>query len=113
MRRRRPSRRPASTISPCCACPPRRPRTFPRVPPPHPAFNEEDVHAGCQLARELHLGFVTVRPADLGLAAKWMQGIDTSTGSTISVPHGDDTTAVKVYAVRDLIQRGARHIETA
>jgi deoxyribose-phosphate aldolase len=79
----------------------------------HPTFNEEDVHAGCQLARELRLGFVTVRPSDLGLAAKWMQGSETSIGSTIGVPHGEDTTAVKVYGVRDLIQRGARHIETA
>ncbi len=79
----------------------------------NPTFTEEDVHAGCQLSRELRLGFVTVRPSDLGLAAKWMEGGATSIGSTVGAPHGEDTTAVKVYAVRDLIQRGARHVETA
>jgi deoxyribose-phosphate aldolase len=115
MRRRRPSRRPASVVKSLPPVPASPEDLAPILEYPllNPTFTEEDVHAGCQLARELRLGFVTVRPSDLGLAAKWIQGSETSIGSTVSVPHGEDTTAIKVYAVRDLIQRGARHIETA
>jgi deoxyribose-phosphate aldolase len=75
-------------------------------------FTEEDVHSGCQLALELALGSVTVRPCDLGLAAKWVHGSEVSIGSLAGGANGEETTAVKVYAARDLLQRGARHIQT-
>jgi deoxyribose-phosphate aldolase len=73
-------------------------------------LTEDDIHSGCGLASELGLGWVTVRPSDVSLAAKWVTGV--SIGSVVSYPDGTETTAVKVYATRDLLQRGARHIET-
>jgi deoxyribose-phosphate aldolase len=73
-------------------------------------LTEDDIHAGCALACKLGLGWVTVRPCDVSLAAKWVTGV--SIGSVVSYPDGNETTAVKVYATRDLLQRGARHIET-
>jgi deoxyribose-phosphate aldolase len=75
-------------------------------------LTEADVHAACGLACELALGWVTVRPCDLALAAKWVERSGVCIGSVAGYPDGTETTAVKVYAVRDLLQRGARHIET-
>jgi len=75
-------------------------------------LTEDDIHAGCRLACELGLGWVTVRPCDVSLAAKWVEGSGVSIGSVVSHPDGNETTAVKIYATRDLLQRGARHIET-
>ncbi len=77
-----------------------------------PRLSEEEIHAGCELARSLALGSVTVRPCDLAPAAKWVEGTGVSIGSVVSYPDGNETTAVKVYGCRDLLQRGARHIET-
>jgi deoxyribose-phosphate aldolase len=74
-------------------------------------LTEDDIHAGCTLACELGLGWVTIRPCDVSLAAKWVTGV--SIGSVVSYPDGSDTTTVKIYATRDLLQRGAGHIETA
>jgi deoxyribose-phosphate aldolase len=74
-------------------------------------LTEDEVHAGCALACELGLGCVTVRPCDLSFAAKWVTGV--SIGSVVSYPDGNETTTVKVYATRDLLQRGARHIQTS
>jgi len=75
-------------------------------------LSEEHVHDAAQAARSLGLGFVTVRPCDVALVSKWLQGGPTRVSSAVSFPSGDDTTAVKVFAVRDLLQRGATGIET-
>src|SRR5580765_7441220 len=69
-------------------------------------LSEEHVHGAAQAARSLGLGFVTVRPCDLALVSKWLQGGPTRVSSAVSFPNGDDTTAVKVFAVRDLLQHG-------
>src|SRR4051812_12216105 len=77
-----------------------------------PVLSEEHVHGAAQSARSLGLGFVTVRPCDVALVSKWIQGGPTGVSSAVSFPSGHDTTAGKVFAVRDLLQRGATGIET-
>lgn len=76
-----------------------------------PWFSEEQVHAGCRQARELDLRSVIVRPSDLDLARDWVDGENVRLGSVCAYPHGNTTTGVKQYEVRDLIRRGAKDIE--
>jgi len=78
-----------------------------------PDLSEEQIHAGCQLARELGLAQITVRPSDVEIVSQWMRGSGIALGSVVGYPHGSGTTSAKVFATRDLLQRGAARIETA
>jgi deoxyribose-phosphate aldolase len=75
-------------------------------------FSEEEVaHAG-EVARNYRVGRLTVRPADLDLVTRWMQGSGIQIGTTAGYPDGAETTSAKLFAVRDALQRGATSIET-
>lgn len=77
-----------------------------------PALTEEQVSQACGVAKKYRVGRITVRPADLDLVCEWMKGSGIPVCAAISYPHGADTTAVKLYAVRDALSRGARCVET-
>jgi deoxyribose-phosphate aldolase len=77
-----------------------------------PSLSEEQVAQACGVARNRGVGRITVRPADLDLVSDWLKGSGIPIGTAVSYPHGTDTTAVKLYAVRDALSRGARFIET-
>jgi len=55
-------------------------------------------------ARQCDVGIVTVRPSDMDLAVRGLQG------SVVSYPYGFQNTAVKLYEARDLLRRGAREL---
>ncbi|HEY3742775.1 MAG TPA: hypothetical protein VGL53_23175 [Bryobacteraceae bacterium] len=77
-----------------------------------PAFPESHISDGCDLARRYQFGSITVRPSDAQLASKWMEASGVTVASVAGFPHGNETTATKIYAIRDLIQRGVGEIET-
>ncbi len=74
-----------------------------------PEFSEERVAEGCELARQYGVASVIVRPSDIDLAARWTRSAF-SLGAAVDWPHGFSTTAVKQYAVRDALRRGAKEI---
>jgi deoxyribose-phosphate aldolase len=76
-----------------------------------PELTEEEVEQGCRLAREYGVASVTVRPADVDLAAQWMRDSSVPVGTVSGFPHGSATTAAKLYETRDLLRRGAREID--
>jgi deoxyribose-phosphate aldolase len=76
-----------------------------------PELTEEQVEAGCRLAREYGVASVSVRPGDVDLAAQWLSGSSVAVGSVAGFPHGSSTTAAKLYEVRDLLRRGAREMD--
>jgi deoxyribose-phosphate aldolase len=77
-----------------------------------PELSEEEVHTGCEIARQYRIAAVTVRPSDADLAVSWMRGSGVAVGSIVSYPHGSSTTSVKLYETRDLIRRGITEIDT-
>lgn len=77
-----------------------------------PNLPEEAVSRACDQARRDRIGAVTLRPADVQLASEWLKGSGVTPVGVVSYPHGAATTAVKNYETRDLLQRGARGIET-
>jgi deoxyribose-phosphate aldolase len=55
---------------------------------------------------------VLVRPSDVDLAVHWMKGSTVALGTVADWPHGSSSTSVKTYAVRDMLRRGAKEIDT-
>jgi deoxyribose-phosphate aldolase len=77
-----------------------------------PDASEEDIHAGCEIARQYQVAAVTVRPSDADLAVRWMQGSGVAVGSVVSYPLGSATTSAKLYETRDLLRLGVKEIDT-
>ena len=76
-----------------------------------PELTDEQVAAGCDLARRYQVASVSVRPCDVELAARLLDGSDVAVGSVAGFPHGSSTTAVKLYEIRDVLRRGAKEVD--
>ena len=77
-----------------------------------PELSEEEVRAGCEIARQYGIAAIGVRPCDADLAVRWMEGSGVAVASVAGYPHGSSTTAVKLYETRDLLRRGVKEIDT-
>jgi deoxyribose-phosphate aldolase len=76
-----------------------------------PELTDDEVMAGCELARKYDVATVSVRPCDVEMAARVLAGSAVKVGSLAGFPHGSSTTAVKLYEARDVLRRGAREID--
>lgn len=76
-----------------------------------PELSDEQVIEGCKLARRYDVASVCVRPSDVDLAVRTLEGCAVAVGSVAGFPHGGSTTPVKVYETRDLLRRGAKEID--
>ena len=76
-----------------------------------PELTEAEVIAGCQLAAHYHVASVCVKPADVALAARLLQGSDVAVGTVIGFPHGGSTTAAKVFEAREALANGAVELD--
>ncbi len=76
-----------------------------------PELTDEQVVAGCELAKRYQVASVTVRPCDIDLAVRLLGGSGVAVGSIAGFPHGSSTTAVKLYEVRDVLRRGAKEVD--
>jgi deoxyribose-phosphate aldolase len=76
-----------------------------------PELTDEQVVAGCELARRYQVASVSVRPCDVDLAVRLLEGSGVTVGSLAGFPHGSTTTAVKLYEIRDVLRRGAKEID--
>jgi len=76
-----------------------------------PELTDEQVVDGLELAKRYGVASVSVRPCDIDLAARTLQGSSVKPGSVSGFPHGSQNTATKLYETRDLLRRGAREID--
>jgi len=76
-----------------------------------PELTDEQVIAGCELAKRYQVASVSVRPCDVDLAVRMLSGSGVPVGSIAGFPHGSTTTAVKLYEVRDVLRRGAKEVD--
>jgi deoxyribose-phosphate aldolase len=77
-----------------------------------PELSAGDVHTGCEIARYYQVAAVCVRPSDVDLVLRWMEGSGIPVSSTVSFPHGAATTPVKIFETRDLLVRGVKEVDT-
>jgi deoxyribose-phosphate aldolase len=76
-----------------------------------PQLTVTEVETGCALAARYHVASVCVRPSDVPLAAKLLDGTDVLVGTVAGFPHGSTATAVKVAETRLAIEQGAAEID--
>ena len=76
-----------------------------------PELTDEQVVAGCELAKRYQVASVSLRPCDVDLAVRLLNGSGVTVGSLAGFPHGSTTTAVKLYEIRDVLRRGAKEID--
>ncbi len=76
-----------------------------------PELGDPQVAEGCQVAQEYGVASVTVRPSDIDLAVRLMDGSGVPVGTVAGFPHGAETTATKLYECRDALRRGAREVD--
>ena len=76
-----------------------------------PELTDEDVIAGMELAKRYGIACVLVRPCDIDLAARTLQGSAVKPGAVVGFPHGSSNTGTKLYEARDMLRRGAREID--
>jgi deoxyribose-phosphate aldolase len=77
----------------------------------HPAMRDDDLDQGLELARELNVGAVCVKPCDVRAAARRLEGTDTVVCSVVAFPHGNSLGAIKVQEAKCAIDDGAREID--
>jgi deoxyribose-phosphate aldolase len=75
-----------------------------------PELSEEQVSAGLCLARDYRVASAVVRPCDVDLAVRILDGSGVAVASVAGFPHGSSNTATKLYEGRDLLRRGAKEI---
>ena len=76
-----------------------------------PELTDDQVAEGCALAKRYQVASVSVRPSDVDLAVRLLEGSGVAVGSVSGFPHGSTTTATKLYETRDLVRRGAKEID--
>jgi deoxyribose-phosphate aldolase len=76
-----------------------------------PELPEADVIAGCELAKKYHVASVCVKPADVKLAAKILEGSDVAVGTVLGFPHGNSTTVIKVAEGKQALADGAVELD--
>jgi deoxyribose-phosphate aldolase len=76
-----------------------------------PELTTVQVVEGLELALRYNVAIVSIRPCDLDLAVRLLDGSTVKPGSVAGFPHGTPNTAVKLYETRDLLRRGAREID--
>ncbi len=53
-----------------------------------PELTQDEMRAGCEIAREYDVASVCISPASVPLAARILQGSDVHVGTVIGFPHG-------------------------
>lgn len=76
-----------------------------------PELTEDDVAAGCELARRYNVASVCVKPCHVTLAARLLAGSDVRVGTVVSFPHGNSTTATKAFEAQEAVANGAEELD--
>lgn len=76
-----------------------------------PELTDDDVIAGCELAKRYNVASVCVKPYHVPLAARLLADSDVKVGTVVGFPHGGVTTETKAFEARDAIANGAEELD--
>lgn len=76
-----------------------------------PAMTEEEVIAGCELAKQHRAASVCVKPCDVNLAASILKGTEVQVGTVIGFPYGSSVTKIKMAEARQAMLDGAVELD--
>ena len=76
-----------------------------------PELTQDEMRAGCEIAREYDVASVCISPASVPLAARILQGSDVHVGTVIGFPHGYAAPGVKALEARQAMNDGATELD--
>lgn len=77
----------------------------------HPTMSDSEIAAGCQLAADLKLRSVCVKPYAIPLADSLLRGTDVAVGTVIGFPHGSHPSAIKAAEADWACRAGAVELD--
>lgn len=77
----------------------------------HPTLTDEQLRAGCELARRYNVASVCVKPYAVKIAGEYLEGCDVAVDAVVGFPHGNSTIKVKVFETEQAIEDGAGEID--
>lgn len=77
----------------------------------HPTLTDDELSAGCDLARRYGVASVCIKPYAVPLAVACLRGSEVKVGTVIGFPHGSSTTAVKVFEADQACRDGAEELD--
>ncbi|MGD8967720.1 MAG: deoxyribose-phosphate aldolase [Anaerolineae bacterium] len=76
-----------------------------------PELTDEDVTAGCELAKRYHVASVCVKPYHVPLAARLLADSDVKVGTVVGFPHGAHTSESKAFEAQEAAANGAEELD--
>jgi deoxyribose-phosphate aldolase len=76
-----------------------------------PVNTDEDLKMQCAVAKKYQVASVCVKPYAVQQAVKLLKGSDVKVGCVIGFPHGNSSTAVKVFEAEQACNEGATEID--
>ena len=76
-----------------------------------PELTTQQIVDGCYLADRYRVVSVCVRPCDVGLASDVLSDSSVAVGTVVGFPHGDTTTATKVFESEKALADGAVELD--
>ena len=76
-----------------------------------PTHTDEDLIKQCAVAKKHSVASVCVKPYAVKMAVEQLRGTDVETGCVIGFPHGNSSTAVKVFEAEQACLDGATEID--
>lgn len=77
----------------------------------HPTLTDEQLKAGCDVARKYDAASCCVKPYHTRMAAELLAGSDVKVCAVVSFPHGNSSTEIKVEETRQVIRDGATEVD--
>jgi len=77
----------------------------------HPTVTDDEIAAGCELAKTYGTATVCVKPYAIPLVRRLLDGSGVGVCSVVAFPHGNSTTRIKVAETEDALAAGATEID--
>jgi len=77
----------------------------------NPTMTEEEVRAGCELAKKYQVASVCVKPCHVKIASNILLDSGVETGTVVGFPHGSNTTTTKKFEAQDALENGATELD--
>jgi deoxyribose-phosphate aldolase len=76
-----------------------------------PMMTQDELEAGCRVAREYDVASVCIMPYSLARCAELLAGSSVAPSTTIGFPHGAHRTSVKVFEAERALDDGGRELD--
>jgi len=77
----------------------------------HPTLTDQDLIAGCELAKKYDVASVCIKPYAVSLAIEQLKGSDVAVSAVIGFPHGSHKVEIKVQEAELALNDGATELD--